>query len=198
MAAADGKGSSPDLLVQLVRDMREETRDGIERLDKRFDALDGDIKQHARDDNAGFAAVRGEIGQVRQEHSATAQTVAKIVGERNAEATFGPNGTGRHTVVPDKSANEIVIPTPPMGVPVEVRIGARHSRSIPPIMSWIAKAASSSVGTSIGKAAGAAALIGVGALAHHVAQPLGETKVVTVEVPAPSPPAAIATAPVVT
>lgn len=163
----------------------------MQALHTKVDGIGTELRGHYRDDADGFADVHGAVSDLRER-------VAKVETNDARDAQDRVNGTGRHQVVPERGdVREIVIPTPPHGVPVNIRIG-KQTHSTPPVVSWFVKSIGKAASSGIGKAVGALALIGVGVLGHHVAQPVGETKIVTVEVPAPQPPPApVATVPVV-
>ena len=174
--------SLPALLVDLrndMRDMRRETSEGITSLDGKFDRLDEKLEDHARE-------LRGEIAAVRDGHARTAEKVAKIIGERaGEERAFGANGTGRFNVVPEHGSNPqlgsaMFIPTPPAGVPMELKYGRKSESSRPPaVLRWVAKAFGGTAGKIIGGALVTAAA-GVGGAWFHAAIVPVETRIVQV------------------
>lgn len=182
--------SSSDLIVQMLQGVQ----GSINQVHGKIDSFHSELRDHYREDAEGFAGVNGQVASLRERLTKVETNDARDDQER--VAGFSTNGTGRHRVVPEQDAREIVIPTPPAGMPVDIRIGKRHS-SRPPMLSWLGKSIAKAAGSGIGKAAGAVALIGVGVLGRHIAQPAPETKIVTVEVPASASVAPVATAPVV-
>jgi hypothetical protein len=196
----DRPGSIPDtnlvaLLIDVrtdIRESRKETNEGFAMLHGKIDRMDGALKDHAHDDQHAVSLVRGEIADVREEHAKTAQTVAKIVGERTVEARAeeasffngGTNGTGRHRLVSEHGA-EFVIPTPPLGVPMSLRIGKSDSLKPPAILRWVAKAFGGTAGKIVGGALVTVAA-GVGGAWFHATVTPPETRFV--QIPAQPPP----------
>jgi hypothetical protein len=193
-------GSIPDtnlvaLLIDVrtdIREARKETNEGFAMLHGKIDRMDESLKDHSHDDQHAILLVRGEIADVRDEHAKTAQTVAKIVGERTVEARAqedaffngGTNGTGRHRLVSEHGA-EFVIPTPPAGMPMSLRIGKSDSLKPPAVLRWIAKAFGGTAGKIVGGAIVTAAA-GIGGAWFHAAVTPPETRLV--QIPAQAPP----------
>jgi len=189
----DRPGSIPEAnLVALLLDVRTDVREGFQMLHGKLDKLDDKIDDHARDDDHAQTLLRGEIADVREEHAQTARDLAKIQGERTVEAraeeasffAVGTNGTGRHRLVSEQGA-EFVIPTPPAGVPMSLRIGKKDSSRPPAAIRWVAKAFGSTAGKIIGGAL-VTAFAGVGGAWFHAAVTPPETHIV--QIPAPPPP----------
>ena len=161
--------SIPDgsLLVQLLgevrndmRDMRAETRESFGQMHTRLERIEDANERHARDDEQGFLLVRGEVADVRDEHARTAQKVAEIIGERKVEAkveaAFNASGTGRFNVVPERGSGPqmggggMFIPTPPAGVPIELKYG-KHDSKPPAVVKWLSKSIGKLVEGTAGK-----------------------------------------------
>ena len=201
--------SHPDMLVQLLgevrndmRDMRKETRESFGQVHTRLERIEDANEKHAYNDDQGFSLVRGEIAEVRDEHAKTAQKLAKIEGERTVEAkveaAFGPNGTGRFNAVPERGSGPqagaagMYIPTPPAGVPMEFKIGKRESKP-PAVVKWLGKAIGKAVEGTAGKMVAAtltAVVAGVGGAYFHAAVTPPVTHLV--QIPAPPPPLMVA------
>lgn len=172
----DRSPSVPDTdLVALLLDVRQDVRSGVASLHAKFDGLNGKLDAHARDDVTMEQRLRNEIGTVRDEHSKTAQVVARIVGEHEAEERIvGANGTGRFNVPP----GTMTIPTPPVGMSapgISINIGdhtrgSRHSSSPP--SGWLAKTAGKIAQSTAAKLVGVAVSVGgAWAFGHFVTSP---------------------------
>jgi hypothetical protein len=188
----DRPGSVPDTnLVALLLDVRADVRGGFSTVHERLDRLDNKIDAHAHDDQHMISVVRGEIADVRDEHTKTARDLAKIQGERTVEARVeeasffngGTNGTGRHRLV-NEHGDSFVIPTPPAGVPMSLHIGKSQSTKPPAIVKIFSKAFESTAGKLIGGAL-MAAVAAVGGGFFHAAVTPTETKIVQIPVTAP-------------
>lgn len=164
--------------------MRDDMRENFNRLHGAVEKLDDRLEQHARDDLSTAGELREEIGDVRDAHSETSRTVAKLVAhnERDAEnRVWGGNGTGRYP-----------IPSPLVPVEVKVDVGGDSSRGhkrdsnrpslFSAALSGIAKGGVKKLAPYIG------ACIGAFAIGHFVTGPqTSPPRVVTVEVPVAAP-----------
>lgn len=208
----DRPGSIPDtnlvaLLIDVrtdVRDSRRETNDGFKQIHSRLERIEESNKDHAYNDEHGFMLVRGEIADVRSQHAETARKLAKIEGERTVEArveeasffNVGTNGTGRHRVV-SENGDTFVLPTPPAGVPMELKYGKRESKP-PAVVKWLGKALGKAVEGTAGKMVAAtlgAAVAGIGGAYFHAAVTPTETRIVQIPATTPLPSAHVESPP---
>ena len=128
----------------------------------------------------------------------------KIEGERTVEArveeasffNVGTNGTGRHRVV-SENGDTFVLPTPPAGVPMELKYGKRESKP-PAVVKWLGKALGKAVEGTAGKMVAAtlgAAVAGIGGAYFHAAVTPTETRIVQIPATTPLPSAHVESPP---
>lgn len=174
-----------------------------------FTSIRSEISAVRSEVNGHVSSVRAEVSTARGEINALGQRVASLEGKDQGEEKareeavvggfFGPNGTGRFNKLPSSpdlsqysaaaagmtppfgtQVPQMVIPTPPVGVPVEVRIGMQEKHSsIPPVISWLARLFRRMFRSTAGKIGTGVGILMAGWLTRHVMDPIFE--------PAPKP-----------